>query len=435
MNDVETRLRAELPELADVLLDARRPASARETDGEVEQISLRDEVPAGRSRLPVAAALLVVALVAGLLAWRGPRTSTEPAADVGDEEVESALAVTGPAGPGTWEPIAAAPIAGRSFAVAGWIGGEVVVWAGSNPDRDVAYADGAAYDPSTDSWRTLVVPGWGHPGLTSVVVDGRLVALAKGAVTSIDPRGDGWTELPDVEGALLGQLVSDGEDLFGIGAVQRPEASSIAVVRYDDDAEVWVRGTDLPLAAEAVSWDQLWRLMLDVVWADGEIVVWDDGRGSAYDPARDTWRSLPPLEHPDGRIGTSKIVGHDSGLVVVASVVEPSGRTSYRLARPDGDGWTWARPLLPTVDLEEVSIASAGDWIVLFEPQLPPVTVHVDSGAWDVHLDGPLGGLEGAVAVWTGTELIVWGGVGSPTSTVPAPASGARWTPPSLDGP
>ena len=48
--------------------------------------------------------------------------------------------------------MAPAPIAGRLAASGVWTGQEFLVWGGTVAPGD---ADGAAYDPSADSWRTM----------------------------------------------------------------------------------------------------------------------------------------------------------------------------------------------------------------------------------------------------------------------------------------
>lgn len=82
-------------------------------------------------------------------------------------------------GPSTWAVLPDAPIGRRAYPVSTWTGTEAWFWAGSSLDRRFAYADGAAYDPATDAWRKVPVPGWGHPGLVSVVVDGQLFATPR----------------------------------------------------------------------------------------------------------------------------------------------------------------------------------------------------------------------------------------------------------------
>ncbi|MEM9714263.1 MAG: hypothetical protein AAGA17_18725, partial [Actinomycetota bacterium] len=367
MTDVETRLRSELPELADSLLGDGAAPSTGPADAGVEQLHLGGttlERERGPAALLAVACVVLVAMVAGLVVWRDRDATT---GDQASERtvVEEARAVS-PRGPGTWRTMSPAPIAPRTDPVAGWVDGEVIVWAGESE------TDGAAYDPTSDSWRSLAVPGWTHPGLTGATFDERIVALAKGGLTAVDPGGGEWRELSGVDGVLLGRLVAAGDRLFGLGVIERPEGGfGLSIAGYDAVADEWTRGADLRTDL-LVSWNELHDL--DLAWTGQQIVVWDADGASAYDPALDEWSTLAPLLHPDGRIDTSVAAGSDAGLVIVAEVVESTGRTSYRTARSLSDGgWLWSPARLPTVDLDEVTIASAGDWVVMFEPELPPV--------------------------------------------------------------
>ena len=76
-----------------------------------------------------------------------------------------------------------------------WTGTELLITAGrsSNSDGMMAYADGAAYDPATDTWRSLT-DGPAHPGFV-MAWDGTVLYLfAKGGMTRFDPSADTWVD-------------------------------------------------------------------------------------------------------------------------------------------------------------------------------------------------------------------------------------------------
>lgn len=62
---------------------------------------------------------------------------------------------------GRWRTVAAAPLSGRFLPAAAWTGTEMLVWGGAGCQGACsgpgirAHADGAAYDPTTDTWRPL----------------------------------------------------------------------------------------------------------------------------------------------------------------------------------------------------------------------------------------------------------------------------------------
>jgi N-acetylneuraminic acid mutarotase len=118
----------------------------------------------------------------------------------------------------TWRMIAAAPLEGR-IAPAVWTGARMIVVAGRNKDADgmFAFGDGAAYDPANDSWRTIA-DGPGHPGLTTAWTGSALIGLAKGHLFTYDPLTNTWMA-PDSAGSFLGQgrILWTGEELLLVG--------------------------------------------------------------------------------------------------------------------------------------------------------------------------------------------------------------------------
>ncbi|MDO8361617.1 MAG: hypothetical protein Q7V88_01860 [Actinomycetota bacterium] len=91
-----------------------------------------------------------------------------------------------------WRVLADSPL--RSRMVSGvWTGTELLVYAGrsSNLNGMFAFADGAGYDPATDSWRPMH-DGPAHPGFEAVYTPGRLFVFAKGGMSSYDVVADSW---------------------------------------------------------------------------------------------------------------------------------------------------------------------------------------------------------------------------------------------------
>ena len=194
MSDVEDRLRRELPALADALTNT---TANPDDEGERSVSETLYGLPStGRSRRGLGAlgvaACAAAALLAAVLVTRD---------DPGRTAVDAVDRSLAPGGAGTWDVIPEAPIAAPAYPASIWTGTEAVFWAGSSLDRGFAYSDSAAYDPSTETWRSASAPGWGHPGLVSVEVDGLLFATAKGSIGRLDVDTGGWVELPCVRSA------------------------------------------------------------------------------------------------------------------------------------------------------------------------------------------------------------------------------------------
>lgn len=210
-----------------------------------------------RTALACGAGAAVVAVVAGGVALRGD-DSERTVAESPD---------TVPAEPG-WSEIDPGPLDGRAEAAVVWTGSEVIVWGGhgleitttaqGNPSFDYTgdvRVVGAAYDPATDTWRTLA----GAP------IDARVGAAAV------------WT---GSEMVVWGGLTPDRERVGPDGAA------------YDPDTDTWRAIAPAPLST---------RVPAAHAWTGTEMIVWGIGGrgtaladGAAYNPDTDTWRAIVP---------------------------------------------------------------------------------------------------------------------------------------------
>jgi N-acetylneuraminic acid mutarotase len=129
-----------------------------------------------------------------------------------------------------------------------------------------------------------------------------------------DPEIDAWAErapLPDGRGAL-GLVALDGR-LFAVGGTREGLGGSVtaAVDAYDPDADVWETVTTMPTPREhlAVAAGD------GRIWTAGGRAAGDDGpplaaTAEVYDPATDSWESLPPLPTPRGGLAGAWAGGH-----------------------------------------------------------------------------------------------------------------------------
>jgi N-acetylneuraminic acid mutarotase len=114
----------------------------------------------------------------------------------------------------TWRTIAASPLDGR-IAPAVWTGTEMLIVAGRNSDRDgmFAFGDGAAYNPATDRWHK-VADGPAHPGFEATWTGEAMILFAKGGLFRYNPATDTWTD-PDVnQFPGQGRLLWTGRELI-----------------------------------------------------------------------------------------------------------------------------------------------------------------------------------------------------------------------------
>lgn len=364
--------------------------------------------PGGRPRrglVALAPAAALVVAVAGGLVWLG--RSDAPTDTVAAFEP----AGEAPPGFGAWNPVAAGPLDTRANAATAWTGSEALFWAGSNLTRGLAFADGAAYDPATDTWRTIPVPGWGHPGMASAFLDGEFWATAKGGAVRYDPATGEAVDLTPPDDLLLAAIVVADGEIHGLGPRDwtADGAAEIGIARYRPDRDRWEEAVflDAPIGGDG----DLYPFLIEwpVLWTGDEVVLWfPDGRGLAHDPRTGTWRELPTLALPDGSVPTVTRAAVAGGRVVVLAATADGGATGA--AWLDGDRWRWPDDRLPIGLTDATTVVGAGDWVVAFSPATPPVVLHGPSGTWEVAGSGPR--VEAPNTVWTGDRLVVWGGYG-----------------------
>lgn len=422
MSDVEDRLRRDLPALADALT---RTTASPDGEGERSMTELSHGHPSterhrGGLRTLVVAACAAAALLAAVLVIGD---------DPGRTAVDAVDRSLAPGGAGTWDVIPEAPIGSRSYPVSMWTGTEALFWAGSSLDRSFAYGDAAAYDPSSETWRSAPQPGWGHPGLVSVEVDGLLFATAKGSVGRLDVDTGEWVELPAFDRLEIRSIAPGDGGMWALGA--RPEnPKRFGIAFYDAGTERWTDGSDLGDAAGAAALEALTDLDQPVLWAGNAVVAWAEPQAFAYDTTEGWWSTVPPLPELEGDVVATRAVADDAGLVVLVESIRDGDHIVTALRWDGAERWSTLDDVeLPVEALDRTTVAMAGEWIMLLPPAGPPVSWHPASGTSHEHMDAPIRGLEGSGTVWTGSQLIVWGGVPAEGNDLPAGA-GMIWTAP-----
>jgi N-acetylneuraminic acid mutarotase len=279
----------------------------------------------------------------------------------------------------------------RSHHAAVWTGTEVLVWGGWERSRDghaTAFGDGAAYNPATSTWRRLSTEGAPHPRAGHTAV---------------------WT---GSEMVIWGGTTSFGGPYLNDGA------------RYDPRTDRWT-----PMSSSTLSP----RAGHTAVWTGRELLVWggDDGSGALgdgarYDPATDRWSLVSAAGAPSPR---SRHTAVWTGSEMVIWGGHNGGRTlEDRLVLGDGARYRPAVDVWSPMPAEGAPAPRAGHTAVWTGTELlvwggsggPRGPLYLSDGARyspavDVWAPLPAAGAPspraGHTAVWTGTELLVWGGI------------------------
>lgn len=188
-----------------------------------------------------------------------------------------------------WSELPPAPIAARQTAAHGWTGQELLVWGGTSAPFDddseglglggptyTDRADGAAYDPSTNTWRLLpTAPDeLGSGPAEGVVADGGFWVFTIDAVARLDLAVEQWEVLarPDrwlhepivVDGRVLARRSSAGDqpdldDPDDVVEVAADGQVTKVPAPWLDNERVQVRATTTPAALD----DQLLLLGIE----------------------------------------------------------------------------------------------------------------------------------------------------------------------------
>ncbi|HUS21188.1 MAG TPA: hypothetical protein VMZ66_04155 [Aeromicrobium sp.] len=260
---------------------------------------------------------------------------------------------------GTWREIDDGPLSPRNAAASIWTGTEMLIWGGQSGEvggRDLA-ANGAAYDPSTDTWRKIA-PGPLEPSYwTSSIWTGTEWWIAdsrrtKIALAAYDPAQDRWRQIaaPSGDADHGAQLVWTGSEIFLMD-------SFIGLMSFDPSIQDWVN--------EEVEFRG------PIVWT-GELFI-----GSRTDNIATNPLDWGPFSYP---------VAWD-----------PILREEIELARPPHSVYE----LLPM----GAQLGFGTDLLLDLESN---VWFDVDLGS-DLAVD-TITNRDDGIKVWTGDRLIIWGG-------------------------
>ncbi len=373
---------------------------------------------------PVLAAAAVIAVIATSAALSGVTFSGGGEKISRPTRTALPLAVPGSAG---WTRLPSAPIAPRSEYAAVWTGKEMIVWGGYSGNTTL-YGDGAAYDPATRTWtkiaagplagQALPVAVW--TGKDMLIFGGSGISGASSAGAAYDPATNTWRKLAPIPGSLGGNLTGSGSyavwtgkvmvawGFFGNGSGAHG-GGSLAAATYDPAANSWTTGTVAPAQAP---------LFGDAFWTGKQMIVWGSSAGSpegfAYDPATRRWSTLPAA--PLGRAGRESMLAVWTGrYLVVGGGYSTTGLQKDAAAYDPATG-TWMRLPAAPVGFEGNGTAPdiwTGASVVTIEDAVPggrPLSLDLTTRRWSLGPKAPVPGRQEAHELWTGSEVLVWGG-------------------------
>ncbi|MCU1676982.1 MAG: hypothetical protein JWM93_1740, partial [Frankiales bacterium] len=297
-----------------------------------------------------------------------------------------------PADGHAFQRMSASPLSPRSGHSAAWTGSELFIWGGEYlPGSNVAtaattrpdsvdavspfLADGALYNPATDTWRTIApspLPGRRDAPAVAVGTDvyvlggdqktGREMDAAK-----FDPAADTWTTLPAPPDRMCVRLaVGAGTTIFVAGEPRCDRSTfdllADSIARYDTQTGQW----------SALPYSGIGAVRQLAPWRDTVVAVDDLGHVSRYDAAHRAWTAMPPVPgmtvlNSVAASGTGSLaLTTEAGVLTAVGTFQSDSAQGVRISRWDDATNAWTAPIdLDTAILEAPpSIVAAGDVLI-----------------------------------------------------------------------
>jgi N-acetylneuraminic acid mutarotase len=274
----------------------------------------------------------------------------------------------------------------RDFHAAVWTGSEMIVWGGYNNGNDLN--SGGRYNPAADTWdvtnatdapiaresHTAVWTGiemivWGGLGC------GSNCRLNSGG--RYNPNTNAWTptstiNAPEARWYHTAHWIGDEMIVWG-GTNQTIYLNTGG--RYNPSADSWA-----PIGLANVP---LGRIAHTGVWTGSEMIVWggvdstfnDTNTGGTYNPSEDSWMAISTVNAPSAR-DSHTAVWNGSQMIVWAGVF-----------------------CCPAIDFD-----TGGRYDAATDSWTATSTANAPLARW-AHK-----------AVWTGGEMLVWGGYNDPSN-------------------
>ncbi len=296
-----------------------------------------------------------------------------------------------------------------------WTGNEWIVWGAISGDPSSAI-HGRRYDPTLDSWTTTTASGAPFARAYPVAVWAGTRMLVSGGYTSgqgngwnpigsggaYDPLLDAWSPVAVGGTGARAEAIWTGQELISFGGTPCGDKQVCRHCSSDTNPlEIYDPVTNLWSAPNPPG-APLSRLGHTAVWTGTELIVWGGRReilgaqscevtmldsGARYDPVANTWTPMSTVGAPSPRMGHTAVWTGDRMIV-------------------------WGGQPGPTHDFftDDWSVPGLADGAA-YDPS-------TDTWTPIASLDAPAGRMIHA-AVWTGSEMIVWGGMsaGVPEST------------------
>ncbi|HYO63205.1 MAG TPA: hypothetical protein VER08_06065, partial [Pyrinomonadaceae bacterium] len=312
----------------------------------------------------------------------------------------------------------------RSGNAAYWTGTEMLIWggthgsncAGDGPCRPNLANTGGRYNPLTDTWTPTSISGAPFTSGLTVWTGSKLLVWG-GGIHTYDPASDVWktTTPTNTPAAGVQRAVWTGTELFVWGDADNTTGKRGGI--YNPETNTWRQPNTLNAPSNRNNFSMVWTGREVVVWGgyEGNFVTLNTG--GRYNPSTDTWTPTSTTGAPAARYG-HVAVWTGSEMVVHGGDLRPGGQmgltnTGARYD-PAKDSWTPTQAATSPVKFAHVAVWTGTEVFVWggstgsgsFQKEGARYSPSRDAWTPVNRNDAPLYLDRG---VWTGTEMLVWG--------------------------
>jgi len=362
-------------------------------------------------------------------------------ASCGSQEPPRSVSRSGAHSDARWSKLPPAPVRLSAFTQAVWIGDRMLMW-----DRDVWIS----YSPSAGTWGTIAEPPKGLRGTVgaNLTWTGRELVVWGGSESERDdagPSNSAWVFTPSenswrpaaaspLGGGELFTAAWDGEEVLYWGCLSDTDSGCLndrghwEAAAYDPSADKWRRLPVGPLGGRGVATS---------AWTGRELIVWirtptphrrgnaptlrEGGIGAALDPRTGKWSMLPPAPLSPRRFEATAWTG-SVFVVLGGQALRGDSWGDYRSdgATYDPDAHAWRR--MRDAPVRSPNVIAANGRLVVWGGvegvdeegiEIPSVVGAVYdpiADTWRELPRPPIAARFGPLMKWSGSEVLVWGG-------------------------
>ena len=332
--------------------------------------------------------------------------------------------------PGAWVELPDSGLSGRTEASVVWTGRAMIVWGGNAEPGPTG--DGAAFELPAGTWaplaRTPHSARRGHSAVwtgTKMIVFGGVGARGPlGDATAYDPATNGWTALSPapIEARSGHSAVWVQNRMLVWGGAGEGGRALADGASYDPATDSWTVLPSSPLAAR-VAHRAVATTHRMLVWG-GSSEAQEGGRyfadGAVYSPATNSWAPMaraPGVAARDNHAavwtGEQLLVWGGYGRTDACSPCFHGDGTAYDL---DTDSWTPIAPSPLSGRGGHRAVWTGREMLVWggFDgaEQADGALYSPATDSWARLVPGPLPPRQHQAMVWTGRQLLIWGGQG-----------------------